>query len=76
VDESGAVAVPAAPGDAIFFHDQTLHASFPNHSGQDRWALISTYRSASEADVAYDWAVAAQVVRGAPVAEQNAEKSR
>jgi ectoine hydroxylase-related dioxygenase (phytanoyl-CoA dioxygenase family) len=67
VDESRAVAVPAAPGDAIFFHDRTLHASFPNRSGQDRWVLISTYRSASEPDLAYDWAIAAQVVRGARV---------
>ncbi len=75
VDESRAVAVPAAPGDAIFFHDQTLHASFPNRSGADRWALISTYRSASEADLAYDWAVAAQVVRGVGK-EQGMEQSR
>jgi phytanoyl-CoA hydroxylase len=68
VDESQAVAVPAAPGDAVLFHDLTLHASFPNRSGRDRWALISTYRSASEPDLAYDWAVAAEVVRGARVA--------
>jgi ectoine hydroxylase-related dioxygenase (phytanoyl-CoA dioxygenase family) len=64
VDESRTVSVPAEPGDAIFFHDLTLHASFPNRSGQDRWALISTYRSASEPDLAYEWAVAAQLVRG------------
>jgi ectoine hydroxylase-related dioxygenase (phytanoyl-CoA dioxygenase family) len=65
VDESRAVVVPAAPGDAIFFHDLTLHASFPNRTGRDRWALISTYRSAAEPDLAYEWAVAARVVRGA-----------
>lgn len=65
VAEDRAVFVPAAPGDAIFFHDQILHASFPNRSGRDRWALISTYRSAAEPDLAYDWAVAAHVVRGA-----------
>jgi ectoine hydroxylase-related dioxygenase (phytanoyl-CoA dioxygenase family) len=69
VDESQAVLVPAAPGDAVLFHDLTLHASFPNHSGRDRWALISTYRSASEPDLAYDWAVAAEVVRGKRTAE-------
>lgn len=65
VDESRAVTVPAAPGDAVFFHDLTLHASFPNTTGRDRWALISTYRSAAGADLAYSWAVAAAVVRGA-----------
>lgn len=75
VAESRAVAVPAAPGDAIFFHDLTLHASFPNRSGADRWALISTYRSASEPDHAYDWAVAAQVVRGSRCAGQIKEQT-
>ncbi len=64
VDEARAVTVPAGPGDVIFFHDLTLHASFPNTSGQDRWALISTYRSASEPDLQYEWAVAAAIVRG------------
>jgi ectoine hydroxylase-related dioxygenase (phytanoyl-CoA dioxygenase family) len=64
VDESQAVTVPAAPGDAVLFHDLTLHASYPNRSGRDRWALISTYRSASEPDLKYEWSVAAEVVRG------------
>jgi glutamate-1-semialdehyde 2,1-aminomutase len=64
VDESRAVVVPCAPGDAVIFHDRTLHASFPNTTGQDRWALISTYRSASEPDLDYEWAVAAEIVRG------------
>jgi ectoine hydroxylase-related dioxygenase (phytanoyl-CoA dioxygenase family) len=64
VDESDAVTVPAAPGDAILFHDLTLHASYPNRSGRDRWALISTYRSAAESDRQYPWSVAAEVVRG------------
>lgn len=63
VDESRAVILPAAPGDAIFFHDLTLHASLPNTAGRDRWALISTYRSAAEPDLQYEWAVAAEVVR-------------
>lgn len=65
VDESQALIAPCEPGDAIIFHDLTLHSSFPNTSGADRWALISTYRSASEPDLDYDWSVAAAVVRGA-----------
>jgi hypothetical protein len=69
VDESRAAVVPCAPGDAVFFHDLTLHASYPNTSGADRWAMISTYRSASEPDLDYEWSVAARVVRGCRVAE-------
>ena len=64
VDESQAVVLPCAPGDAVFFHDLTLHASFPNTSGKDRWSLISTYRSASLPDLEYSWSVAREVVRG------------
>jgi ectoine hydroxylase-related dioxygenase (phytanoyl-CoA dioxygenase family) len=64
VDESLAVIAPCEPGDAILFHDMTLHSSFPNSTGQDRWALISTYRSVSEPDKEYEWAVAAEIVRG------------
>ncbi|MCW3051012.1 MAG: Phytanoyl-CoA dioxygenase [Chthonomonadales bacterium] len=64
VDESKAVILPCAPGDAILFHDLTLHASFPNVSGQDRWSVISTYRSASEPDLVYSWSVAKEIVRG------------
>ncbi len=64
VDENCAVVMPCTVGDAVLFHDLTLHASFPNTTGQDRWALISTYRSASEPDLDYDWAVAAEIVRG------------
>ena len=64
VDESRAVTVMCEPGDAVLFHDLTLHASFPNTTGKARWALISTYRSAAEPDLEYDWASAAHVVRG------------
>ncbi len=64
VDESKAVSAPCAAGDAVVFHDLTLHASHPNTSGRDRWTLISTYRSVSEPDKDYDWAVAAFMVRG------------
>ncbi|MDA0745863.1 MAG: phytanoyl-CoA dioxygenase family protein [bacterium] len=42
-------------GDAVFFHDQTLHASYPNTAGTDRWSFISTYRDASVKDEATTW---------------------
>jgi ectoine hydroxylase-related dioxygenase (phytanoyl-CoA dioxygenase family) len=64
VDENKAVVVPAARGSAVFFHDLTLHSSFPNKSGKDRWALISTYRDASKDDIPYDFAKAAFLARG------------
>lgn len=64
VDEARAVSVPCAVGDAVFFHDLALHASHPNLSGQDRYAWIVTYRNAREEDLTYDWAVAAERVRG------------
>lgn len=64
VDESKAVIVPARKGTAVFFHDLTLHSSFANKSGKDRWALISTYRDASKDDQHYDFATAAFMVRG------------
>ena len=64
VDESKAVVVPARKGTAVFFHDLTLHSSFPNKTGKDRWALISTFRDASKDDIAYDFAKAAFMVRG------------
>lgn len=65
VDESRAVSAPVQPGDAILFHDLTLHASHPNVSGADRWSLISTFRAVTHEDPPYPWAVAAQIVRGA-----------
>ncbi len=64
IDESKAVVVPARAGTAVFFHDLTLHASFPNASGQDRWAFISTYRDASVLDTSHTWAKAAFMVCG------------
>jgi len=36
-----------APGDAIFFHANTLHGSAPNHSENPRWAMICCYNSAT-----------------------------
>lgn len=68
VDESQAEILACDAGDAVIFHDLTLHASCANVSGADRWALISTYRSASEPDLDYSWAVARAVVRGKGVA--------
>lgn len=42
-------------GDAVFFHDQTLHGSFPNTTGADRWSFISTYRDGSVQDTSTVW---------------------
>lgn len=64
VDESKAIVTPARAGTAVFFHDLTLHSSFANKSGKDRWALISTYRDASKDDLKYGFAKAAFMVRG------------
>jgi len=36
-----------APGDAVFFHSNVLHASAPNTSDRPRWALICCYNAAS-----------------------------
>ncbi|KRE95872.1 hypothetical protein ASG89_31700 [Paenibacillus sp. Soil766] len=49
----------ASRGDAIIFHDLLYHASYPNTSGQDRWALISTYKDGTQEDPEYSWAKAA-----------------
>ena len=35
------------PGDALFFHGNTLHASGPNKSEMRRWALLFCYNKAS-----------------------------
>lgn len=58
IDESKAVNVEVSAGDAIIFHDLLLHASNPNRSGNDRWALISTYKDGTQSDPDYEWAVA------------------
>lgn len=50
LDESTAVSAPLPAGGAVFFHDLTLHASHPNRSGADRWAVITTYRDAREVE--------------------------
>jgi ectoine hydroxylase len=35
------------PGDALFFHSNTLHASAANNSEHPRWAMICCYNAAS-----------------------------
>jgi ectoine hydroxylase-related dioxygenase (phytanoyl-CoA dioxygenase family) len=55
-------AVPA--GSVVFFHDLTLHASYPNSSGRERWAAICTYKDAQAEDLEYPAMTAAAVVRG------------
>ncbi|RAV19197.1 hypothetical protein DQG23_21915 [Paenibacillus contaminans] len=62
IDESKVVAIPAKAGTAVIFHDLTFHASYPNVTGKDRWALISTYKDAREPDPEYGWANPIQVV--------------
>ena len=46
VDEARALSAPVAAGGAALFPDITLHASHPNATGADRWAVIPTYRGA------------------------------
>jgi len=62
VNEEEAVPVEVEAGSAIIFGDLLFHASYPNTSGKDRWALISTYKNGSEPDPPYDWASAAFAV--------------
>jgi hypothetical protein len=35
----------ADPGDVLFFHGNTLHASAPNTSDKPRWSLICCYNT-------------------------------
>jgi ectoine hydroxylase-related dioxygenase (phytanoyl-CoA dioxygenase family) len=62
IDESQVVDLDASLGDAIIFHDLLLHASYPNISGKERWAIISTYKDGTQEDPDYDWATAAFTV--------------
>jgi phytanoyl-CoA hydroxylase len=64
IDESLVVAAPVPAGAAVIFHDLTLHASYPNTSHRDRWAVIATYKDAQAEDKEYAFAKAAAVVRG------------
>ncbi|AZN42515.1 phytanoyl-CoA dioxygenase family protein [Paenibacillus albus] len=54
----------ARRGDAVIFHDLLFHASYPNVSGHERWALITTYKDGTKEDPDYEWAGAAFVVCG------------
>lgn len=42
-------------GDAVFFCDRLVHGSHPNTSGENRWALIPTYRNGSVNDDSSVW---------------------
>lgn len=64
LDESKMLDLPAKAGTAVLFHDLLLHASYPNTTGKDRWALIPTYRDLSQDDFDYGFATAAFTVRG------------
>lgn len=59
IDASKVIDMPVSKGDAVIFHDQLFHTSYPNTSGKDRWALISTYKDGHLDDPEYPWAVAA-----------------
>jgi phytanoyl-CoA hydroxylase len=50
--------LPVKRGDAVFFHDLTLHASCPNSSGRERWTAIATYRSGAHKDTSSVWQTA------------------
>lgn len=48
----GAVAPRLAPGDAVFFHCNTLHSAGQNHSSGIKYSLVYTYHGGSNAPVA------------------------
>ncbi|MBM7568037.1 phytanoyl-CoA dioxygenase family protein [Paenibacillus sacheonensis] len=64
IDPGRIVDLIASRGDAIIFHDLLFHASHPNSSGEERWALISTYKDGTLEDPDYGWAKAAFRVDG------------
>lgn len=64
LDESRAVTAVAPAGSAVIFHDLTLHASHPNTTRRDRWAVISTFKDPLAEDLEYPTMTAAAVVRG------------
>ncbi|MBA4106881.1 MAG: phytanoyl-CoA dioxygenase family protein [Pirellula sp.] len=47
VERMELVYLEMAPGDALFFHPNTLHRSDQNRSPHDRWALICCYNARS-----------------------------
>ncbi len=64
IDESKVVTAAVPAGSAVIFHDLTLHASYPNSSHRDRWAVVSTYKDPLADDLDYPAMTAAAVVRG------------
>ncbi|SEM58089.1 phytanoyl-CoA dioxygenase family protein [Paenibacillus sp. OV219] len=64
IAEEKIVDFEARRGDAVIFHDLLFHASYPNVSGKERWALITTYKDGTKEDPDYEWAGAAFVVCG------------
>jgi len=56
-----AVTLEVKPGDAVLFHNLTLHASHPNTDGNDRWSFIATYRQAEVPDESTVWKEAVSV---------------
>ena len=64
IDESQVVTAAMPAGSAVIFHDLTLHASYPNTSGRDRWSVISTFKDPHAEDLDYPEMKAAAVVRG------------
>lgn len=64
IDPDAVVTLEVKCGTGILFHDLLFHASFPNRTGKDRWALISTYRDATREDPHYSFATAAFRVVG------------
>ena len=55
IDPNSVRVLEADQGDVVVFHDLTLHASFPNSDGLDRWAFIATYRDGSTPDESTVW---------------------
>jgi ectoine hydroxylase-related dioxygenase (phytanoyl-CoA dioxygenase family) len=64
IDEAQVVTAAVPAGSVVIFHDLTLHASYPNTSGRERWAAICTYKDAQVEDLDYPAMTAAAIVRG------------
>ncbi|REE78969.1 ectoine hydroxylase-related dioxygenase (phytanoyl-CoA dioxygenase family) [Paenibacillus taihuensis] len=62
IADSDVLDFEARRGDAVIFHDLLFHASYPNVSGKERWALITTYKDGTQEDPDYEWAGAAFAV--------------
>ena len=55
VDRLPLEVIEVSSGDAVFFHDLTVHASYPNTAKKDSWSFIATYRDASIPDESTVW---------------------